>query len=175
MKIIFEKNISKMKKLKRRLSAAFRSGSNNNVSIGSSGGNSYYDSECDTRSMVIGYGMMSAPVHNRCWTPLSESMSHLSDKLAVDGTIMEECIDPATLLRVSRGGTAGRRYDTNVNYLGGMHHHPPPPPSSKSTKSHHYQPPPRTHSLYYPRGYSGGRNSYYGSNACEFLFLGEEI
>ncbi|KAF1758284.1 hypothetical protein GCK72_014742 [Caenorhabditis remanei] len=139
-----------MKKLKRRLSAAFRPGSNNNVSITSSGG-SFYDSECEARNnIVIGYGMMSAPLHGRAWT-LSESMSHLSDK---NGAIMEECgVDPTALLRVSRGGTAGRRYDTNVNYINGMH-----------------VPPPRTHSLYYPRGYNSRRNSYYGSNACKFFF-----
>ncbi|PIC35414.1 hypothetical protein B9Z55_014782 [Caenorhabditis nigoni] len=199
-----------MKKLKRRLSAAFRPGSNNNVSITSSGG-SYYDSDCGYGSchsgifghghqsfssiaicfhnrlliaekkmeksfrqinlnpshlkcfkkevfpvsearnnIVIGYGMMSAPLHGRTWT-LSESMSHLSDK---NGAIMEECVvDPTALLRVSRGGTAGRRYDTNVNYINGMH-----------------VPPPRTHSLYYPRGYNNSsRNSYYGSNACKYF------
>ncbi|CAB3409130.1 unnamed protein product [Caenorhabditis bovis] len=139
-----------MKKLKRRLSSAFRSASNNNVSRMTSNG-SFYDPECDARSnIVIGYGILP-PGYS-----LSESMSHLSDKLAVDGAIMEECVDPTSLLRVSRGGTAGRRYETNVHYLGGMH-----------------PPPPRTHSLYYPRGYNhqnSGRNSYYGSNAllCPF-------
>ncbi|ULT96647.1 hypothetical protein L5515_011993 [Caenorhabditis briggsae] len=102
--------------------------------------------------------MMSAPLHGRTWT-LSESMSHLSDK---NGAIMEECvIDPTALLRVSRGGTAGRRYDTNVNYINGMH-----------------VPPPRTHSLYYPRGYNNSsRNSYYGSNASvvqESMILGSD-
>uniref|UniRef100_A0A8R1I222 Uncharacterized protein n=1 Tax=Caenorhabditis japonica TaxID=281687 RepID=A0A8R1I222_CAEJA len=99
---------------------------------------------------MIGYGMMSAPLHGRAWT-LSESMSHLSDK---NGTILEECVDPTALLRVSRGGTGGRRYDSNVNYINGMH-----------------VPPPRTHSLYYPRGYNSHRNSYYGSNACESFFF----
>ncbi|CAD6197512.1 unnamed protein product [Caenorhabditis auriculariae] len=140
-----------MKRLKRRLSAAFRgnnNSNNNNISV--------FESECDSGrgSVLMSYGMYTTAgiigngVGGRTWS-LSDSMSHLADRLAADGVIVEEC-DPSAMLRVSRGGTAGRR---GCDVVGGR------------------PPPPRTHSMYNPRVYHhphlphNNRNSYYGSHA----------
>ncbi|WKY06397.1 hypothetical protein Q1695_006527 [Nippostrongylus brasiliensis] len=80
-----------MKKLKRRLSAAFRSGgSQQNVEL------------CGANGISNGlhpapYGLF-ADTPNRAWS-LSDSMSHLADRLAIDGVIVEECDPSAAVLR----------------------------------------------------------------------------
>uniref|UniRef100_A0A1I7XSD1 FAD_binding_3 domain-containing protein n=1 Tax=Heterorhabditis bacteriophora TaxID=37862 RepID=A0A1I7XSD1_HETBA len=79
-----------MKKLKRRLSAAFRSGgSTQNLEL--CGGTTA------THHINSGYSHGLAAVSNRTWS-LSDSMNHLADRLAADGVIVEEC-DPSALIR----------------------------------------------------------------------------
>ncbi|KAE9420105.1 hypothetical protein Angca_001481, partial [Angiostrongylus cantonensis] len=84
-----------MKKLKRRLSAAFRGrGSQQSVEL------------CGATPLSNGvhavhhpatYGLFTASP-NRAWS-LSDSMNHLADRLAVEGVIVEECDPSIAVLR----------------------------------------------------------------------------
>ncbi|KAK6748490.1 hypothetical protein RB195_001233 [Necator americanus] len=84
-----------MKKLKRRLSAAFRGGgSQQNVELCGANGLTNGVHHIHTAS----YGLFAAAAPNRAWS-LSDSMNHLADRLAVEGVIVEECDPTAAVLR----------------------------------------------------------------------------
>ncbi|CAI4231795.1 unnamed protein product [Auanema sp. JU1783] len=77
-----------MKKLKRRLSAAFRGDRGRSIEI------------TDVCGIHPSYGhgiFLAHPAPSRTWS-LSDSMSHLADRLAADGVIVEET-DPSAILR----------------------------------------------------------------------------
>ncbi|KAK5967133.1 Pct-1 [Trichostrongylus colubriformis] len=85
---------NRMKKLKRRLSAAFRSGgSQHNVELCGAGGVTNGVHHIHTAS----YGLFTA-TPNRAWS-LSDSMNHLADRMAIEGVIVEECDPSAAVLR----------------------------------------------------------------------------
>ncbi|KAJ1357753.1 choline-phosphate cytidylyltransferase [Parelaphostrongylus tenuis] len=84
-----------MKKLKRRLSAAFRGrGSQQSVELC---GATPLGNGVHTIHHPASYGLFTSSP-NRAWS-LSDSMNHLADRLAVEGVIVEECDPSVTVLR----------------------------------------------------------------------------